>query len=573
MNFRSKRGSVTIFVLVGLLFMSSFLIISFGNNINKSKMSKEQFEVLNGIYTQGDDFKEAYHKVYTIFRRKNAQILSESSEDSSAIKLTKTFEDKIKDYKIYGNSIQNGTPRPETPIEVQSVGDKINLIDFFNSNALEYSDKRSKNVYILKNLEDGAKYTISYSFKNSGDICTYLYFYDYDEKGTAAPTTYLTTEKVYNQPYSFTAKSGHEYIICRGGSYTISKSDIDKFNTFQLEKSSSATEYIPYGKYRIQIAAYQKNLIGKNVLRTENWANYDGGNNRYFIYKLDIEDGKTYTLSYDYTNIPTYFYLDWCEKGTAYTNSNEDDNGSGEVKHLITSEEEVGKNYTFTADSKKDYYLWISSGGGDLQNKLNYFKFIQLEEGNIATSYEKPEIKNITLDEPLRKVGSYADYIDFDNKKVVRQVKESIYNGTEDWKMLGTVASTNYYYYLRVGNLGTIQPKIGLNTHFERKDITTSIAGVIGYNPTNSSTYNEDRVIIRPDMNVYTNATLWKSYLSDQYTAGTPVKAYYATVGDTTQVKEDLPELPTFEDNTIIEVLTQVPPSKIEATYYGYTME
>lgn len=28
------------------------------------------------------------------------------------------------DYKIYGNSVQDGTPSPENPIEVQSVGDK-----------------------------------------------------------------------------------------------------------------------------------------------------------------------------------------------------------------------------------------------------------------------------------------------------------------------------------------------------------------------------------------------------------------------------------------------------------------
>ena len=31
---------------------------------------------------------------------------------------------KLIDYKIYGNSIQNGTPTPEAPIEIESVGDK-----------------------------------------------------------------------------------------------------------------------------------------------------------------------------------------------------------------------------------------------------------------------------------------------------------------------------------------------------------------------------------------------------------------------------------------------------------------
>ena len=31
----------------------------------------------------------------------------------------------LKDYKIYGNSIQDGTPTPESPVEVQSVGDLV----------------------------------------------------------------------------------------------------------------------------------------------------------------------------------------------------------------------------------------------------------------------------------------------------------------------------------------------------------------------------------------------------------------------------------------------------------------
>ena len=35
MNVRDKKGSITVFVLIGLLFMTSFLIISFGNNVNK----------------------------------------------------------------------------------------------------------------------------------------------------------------------------------------------------------------------------------------------------------------------------------------------------------------------------------------------------------------------------------------------------------------------------------------------------------------------------------------------------------------------------------------------------------
>lgn len=35
----------------------------------------------------------------------------------------KSYADYLKDYRIYGNSVQNGTPTPETPVEVQGVGE------------------------------------------------------------------------------------------------------------------------------------------------------------------------------------------------------------------------------------------------------------------------------------------------------------------------------------------------------------------------------------------------------------------------------------------------------------------
>ena len=42
------------------------------------------------------------------------------------ITLQKCKEANLVDYKIYGNSVQDGTPTPDNPIEIQSVGDKTN---------------------------------------------------------------------------------------------------------------------------------------------------------------------------------------------------------------------------------------------------------------------------------------------------------------------------------------------------------------------------------------------------------------------------------------------------------------
>ena len=65
----------------------------------------------------------------------------------------------------------------------------------------------------------------------------------------------------------------------------------------------------------------------------------------------------------------------------------------------------------------------------------------QLELGTTATAYEpyKCETEHIYLNEPLRKVGDYADYIDFENRKVVRNVFKQFLNATVVYKKLNSV--------------------------------------------------------------------------------------------------------------------------------------
>ena len=48
MNF--SLGISLLDVLVGMLFMSAFLIISYGSNVNKSKLANEQREIIQILY-------------------------------------------------------------------------------------------------------------------------------------------------------------------------------------------------------------------------------------------------------------------------------------------------------------------------------------------------------------------------------------------------------------------------------------------------------------------------------------------------------------------------------------------
>lgn len=109
LNFNNEKGSIAIFVLVALLFMSAFLLVSYANNVNKSKVAKEQFNMISNIYSYNDSDGDAYNRVYTALRKEKKQILTSSVEELSLIELEKTYEEKLDNYKIYGNTTSVGT--------------------------------------------------------------------------------------------------------------------------------------------------------------------------------------------------------------------------------------------------------------------------------------------------------------------------------------------------------------------------------------------------------------------------------------------------------------------------------
>ena len=106
-------------------------------------------------------------------------------------------------------------------------------------------------------------------------------------------------------------------------------------------------------------------------------------------------------------------------------------NTSANYRTYITNKEKYIATQEML-DSDVGFYKQTSAqGGADA-----IIKNIQIELGTAATNYEpyvEGTTKNIYLNEPLRKVGDAVDYIDLKNKKVVRNVKEIVLNGTEEW--------------------------------------------------------------------------------------------------------------------------------------------
>jgi len=100
---------------------------------------------------------------------------------------------------------------------------------------------------------------------------------------------------------------------------------------------------------------------------------------------------------------------------------------------MITQPSYYYNKVGFYSSSSGKIYLGIYPSDENTWNTIiQYFTNAQIEEGSVQTSYEPymPVISQIYLDEPLRKIGTSVDYIDFKNSKVIRNVEAIDETGT-----------------------------------------------------------------------------------------------------------------------------------------------
>ena len=207
-----------------------------------------------------------------------------------------------------------------------------------------------------------------------------------------------------------------------------------------ITKDINTTEYEPYHKYKIPITARGKNLLPYPYVSTTKTINgvtfTDNGDG-----SISINGTATANAIFYLVVSQNNYTLDKCglKIGDSYTISKTLISGDSMANVYFTANyynengnmkagASISNTNTATATIQSDFVMW-----GIyllvLKNKtVNHTTIkLQLERGTSATEYEpyiEPIAQNIYLDEPLRKVGDYADYIDFKNQKIVRNIKE-----------------------------------------------------------------------------------------------------------------------------------------------------
>ena len=504
---------------------------------------------------------------------------------NNTLTLSNNYTSTLINYKIIGNSVQDGTPTPEAPVEIQSVGEKTkNMVDIFNRTSGTFSN--GANTAVRQFEFD--KYYVGLTMNN--------YFYP-----TSVNSHSITDDSVTINPkyggygigYPVKVKANTKYSISWGegenigiGFYTSSgeyishvngvtsysfttpenctiitvvlRPTVGKDTTYkfiQLEEGSTATEYEPYG-YKLSIKVSGKNLfninnvVSSNVVVNNNNGTlsvtpqatssgvYAGDPRTLRDYAPNLEVGKTYTLSADTTGTGNRIYLNITKRAWQF-----------------------GQSLTITEEDLQSDVVWYANGTDTTFTAV--ISNIQIEEGTVATEYE-PYSETTTiiyLDEPLRKVGDYFDYIDFREGKVVRNITAlnispigqingvwTPYSSYNTYYYVFT-EDTNYKYVSNVSFVSNVLLFDGVKNTSALSNLQDN-KGVLFYNQSleryrvtiNEATFNK--------LNVVDECIIY-------YPKATP-----------TEEKLELPNIPILKGTTILSVSSNGVSVPIEVSYY-----
>ena len=497
-------------------------------------------------------------------------------EGTSPLTLDKAVGKPLRDYKIYGNSIQDGTPSPDTPVEVQSFGDKSK--NLFNEELLvKYSSgviEKTESGYLVK----------KYPYSFTSVIATEKLFIDYIKSILKPNVTYTLSRKTANYTngsdgaIQIRGNDNTKVFVTvtlglgvKSATFTLTQEQIDSisnvyiygradnpvlFEYIQLEEGETATEYEPYG-YKIPIKVGGKNLF--DAAEFADVANYTSASNKDYV----SVDGDKITISNKATIQITSDIFKRLKPNTAYSIS---------IKNRIIEEGETNSStfrIALTGAGVSNFYL---SYGANYNNRVlpsdlsGYtrlclfgsadgvvsFEGIQIEESETATPYEpykEPIVTNIYLDEPLYKIGDYADYIDFKNGKVVRNINKISVNGTEDWAADTTKELTQVFklkdVYLNPTPISYRCNRFIASNPGDTEKVAITLYIFIAINKTRVSTVNE-----------------FKEWLSEN-----PTDVFY-NLYTPTETSITLPTTPTHKGTNVISVPTDIQPSNMQIQYY-----
>lgn len=206
----------------------------------------------------------------------------------------------------------------------------------------------------------------------------------------------------------------------------------------------------------------------------------------------------------------------------------------------------------------------VYKSGADFSNSDN----AMLETGDITNPYVPYGYKiplslsttPIYLDEPIRRIGDYADEVSSDGA-VTRRIRKLVLTGTERWNIYSTAVVQQFY--TQDQNIGGLALSSAFSTVAPYGMTANYRTGNFGCYTVTSGT--EIAFQMHGARDVFNSQSAWTEYLSAQYAAGTPVTVWYVLATPTTETIT-APTLTTAKGSNTLTVGTELQPSAVSVT-------
>lgn len=490
--------------------------------------------------------------------------------------------------KIYGNTVQNiGSPSPEAPAKIESVGERTNNLFNIKNVKHSYGDLSvsvDKDSVILtatgtkgaqfaenyvKNLDATQNYTLSFKAKKilrgeTGTPNIKINIYGSNDDATyisvSVPSKTPSQGTEYSISATVTGYKHYRFYIYNNSGTPVTVGEQTIYYDMQFEKGTTATEYEPYG-YKIPITMRGKNLFDgifeKGIISAENGNTYDHDTIIRSKNFIPVKKLTEYTFSCDDLNVDSIYLYEF---GNDYSL----------LSHTVYSMTD-SKVTIITKENTK--YIKFSPRDRVSNVTLALDIKVQLEEGTTATDYEQyigNTTYNIYLDQPLRKVGDYADYIEIKDGvvTVVRKIVEKVFDGSENIQVMAL--GPYPYTYLDLGTTGLVVDDVCLSTHHvHQSNFSYTIEGVNTFRVLNSYSNSKSRIVFRFCINgeIVSDVEAVKNLLAKYYNEGNAMSVYYAhATGKEEKTIIDVSDMFTLAGNTIYEFDTNIQPSDY---YFG----
>ena len=307
------------------------------------------------------------------------------------------------------------------------------------------------------------------------------------------------------------------------------------------------------------VGDFSKNIFDMDSL------NYAGG------YRKDESIISTTGINVDiYLKAGTYSLTLKCDKScTIFLRKGQVDNGYFATTKLNPNTVSNVLSFTYKEDAwmrissfVKDavFYDFMLVGGA--YNSDTMPEYSQYNKYKIPITINDSVTINIYLDEPLRKIGDYADYVDFKRKKVIRNVKPYVLTGDKPFAKYSSKENTACYSQ-RILYTNWVKNNFILCTHFRR--IESAVYDTVGFAHGDTSGIVYFRIPI--DAEYAQSATTFQAWVKEQYNNGTPIVIYATPPDGVVEEDIELPEITTAYGYTIMTTETAISPSNIEVKY------